>query len=207
MILGISGSGHKEGESSAAVQAILKASELPSVYVSAADKQINGCTGCLRCVGDNICKVADDWPEIGALMRDADAIVFGAPNYFGMMNAIGHAIWERTYSFRHNSRFTLAGKLGVIVGTNDEAKQSVIPYVRSMMAANKMAVAGEMAVQGSAPCYRCGYGHHCVVGSVVGKHGFLDRIKAEHRPAHFADQCRAKEEAQKLGMVLQGIFG
>ena len=207
MILGISASGSNGGISAAAVQSVLEASGLSSTYVSAAGKQINGCTGCLRCAGDNVCKVDDDWLEIGALMTKADAIVFGAPNYYGMVNAIGHAIWERTYSFRHNSRFSLAGKLGVIVGTNDESKQSVIPFVRLMLAENKMAHVGEMTVQGYAPCYRCGYGHHCVVGSVVSDHGFLDCIEDEHLPDHFSTQCSATERATRLGMVLKGILG
>ncbi len=207
MILGISGSGHRDGVSAHAVKAILEHASVESVYISAAGKRISGCTACLRCAGDNVCKVDDDWLEIGERMKQADAIVFGAPNYYGVINAIGHAIWERTYSFRHNSRFALAGKLGVLVGTNDEAEASVIPYVKSLMHSNKMAIAGQMTAAGYAPCYRCGYGHHCVVGSVVPKHGLLDTVEQEHFPPGFAAQCGAEQKAMQLGRMLSGMLG
>ncbi len=206
MILGISGSGNKHGISEAAVKAVLEASGLDYRFVSAAGRRINGCIACLRCAGDNLCKITDDWQEIGDLMAGADAIVFGAPNYYNMINALGHAIWERTYSYRHNSRFTLAGKLGVIVGTNDESKSSVVPYVKSMMERNKMGMVGEMTVKGYAPCYRCGHGHHCVVGTVVDRHGYLERITADHLPASFEEQCDAGEQARRLGSTLRGIL-
>lgn len=60
-------------------------------------------------------------------MLKADKIIFGAPNYFGTLNAISHSFWERTYSFRHNEFLGLAGKLGVIIsiGYNEIGTSSV----------------------------------------------------------------------------------
>jgi multimeric flavodoxin WrbA len=58
-------------------------------------------------------------------MRKADAIVFGAPNYFGRMNALGHACWERTFCFRHREIFSLAGKLGVVISVEYEGNNKV----------------------------------------------------------------------------------
>ncbi len=49
----------------------------------------------------------------------ADAIVIGAPNYFGRLNALCHSFLECFYCFRHDKDreggMKLAGKLGVIV--------------------------------------------------------------------------------------------
>ena len=57
MILGISASGRSDGVASEAVLAVLKASGEEYEYVSLADKQINGCTGCPACAAGNVCKV------------------------------------------------------------------------------------------------------------------------------------------------------
>jgi multimeric flavodoxin WrbA len=76
-------------------------------------KKINGCIGCTRCAADSFCKVEDDWQEIGRKMLKAEAIIFGAPDYYDTLNALAHACLERTYCFRHLEKYKLAGKLGV----------------------------------------------------------------------------------------------
>ncbi|MCQ2027243.1 flavodoxin family protein, partial [Clostridium butyricum] len=129
MILGISASGRKDGVTSKIVKAILEAAGPENEYISLAGKRINGCIGCTLCASDNKCKVQDDWNAIGEKMLEADAIVFGAPNYFGRMNALGHACWERTFSFRHREVFSLAGKLGVIVSVEYENNDFVRPEI------------------------------------------------------------------------------
>jgi len=103
LILGISASARKDGITSAAVKAVLQASGMEYEYVSLTGKRINGCIGCTGCASDNFCKVKDDWNEIGEEMLKAEAIVFGAPNYYGTINALGHACLERTFCFRHRA--------------------------------------------------------------------------------------------------------
>lgn len=39
----------------------------------------------MQCVRDNRCKQQDDWNEIGQKMLEADAIVFGGPDYYGTL--------------------------------------------------------------------------------------------------------------------------
>jgi len=49
-------------------------------------------------------------------MLVAEAIVFGAPNYYRTINALGHACLERTFCFRHREVFLRAGRvLGAIL--------------------------------------------------------------------------------------------
>jgi multimeric flavodoxin WrbA len=71
----------------------------------------------------------------------ADALVFGGGNYYGTLNAIGHAFWERTFSLRHNCAFPLAGKLGIAVGLDrDQEKKEATSFIEMMMRSNHMAV-------------------------------------------------------------------
>jgi multimeric flavodoxin WrbA len=158
MILGISASGRKDGVTSEAVKSILEATGSEYEYISLAGKRINGCIGCTLCASDNKCKIQDDWNEIGEKMLKADAIVFGAPNYFGRMNALGHACWERTFCFRHREAFNLAGKLGVIVGVDYQNSNSIQAEIEKFMLSNKMAVVESLAAYGYSQCYTCGYG-------------------------------------------------
>jgi multimeric flavodoxin WrbA len=79
-------------------------------YVSLGGKDIVGYQGCLRCASDNVCKVEDDWPEIRDWMLGSEAVVFGAPVYYGTINAVGHAFLKRLFSLRHRERFSLVGK-------------------------------------------------------------------------------------------------
>lgn len=206
MILGISASGRSNGVTSEAVKAVLEATGQEYDYVSLAGKRINGCTGCTLCASDNRCKLQDDWNEIGEKMLKADAIVFGAPNYFSKMNALGHACWERTFSFRHREIFNLAGKLGVIVSAGYEGEDYVKPQIEDFMLRNKMAVVESVRVEGYGQCYTCGYGHDCGVGRVVRVHGFLDKIEERDFPPHFKQQALAQQQAYKAGKILGSML-
>ncbi len=206
-ILGISASGRTSGITTEIVTAVLEATGEPYEFVSLAGMQIGGCRGCTRCGADNRCKVDDDWPPIGEKMLAADAVVFGAPNYYGMINALGHACLERTFCFRHREVFSLAGKLGVAVGVDGGSQDSaVITYIERMMASNQMAVIGSAYADGYSQCYTCGFGSDCAVGGVVGRHGFLDAIEERHLPPRLVQQERASVRAYKVGKTLGSIL-
>jgi len=207
MILGISASGRRDGVTGEAVKAVLEASGLEYDFVSLAGKRIGGCIGCTCCAADNTCKVQDDWNEIGDKMLRADAIVFGAPNYFGRMNALGHAFWERTFCFRHREVFSLAGKLGVIVGVEYEGHNKVKPDIEDFMLRNKMVVVESVAAKGYSQCFTCGYGQDCSVGNVVRIHGFIEKIEDKHLPPRFSHQEEAKLQTYKAGKILGSILG
>ncbi|AFM42821.1 multimeric flavodoxin WrbA [Desulfosporosinus acidiphilus SJ4] len=204
MILGISASARKDGITSAAVKAVLLASEMEYDYVSLTGKRINGCIGCTRCATDNFCKVKDDWNEIGEKMLKAEAIVFGAPNYYGTINALGHACLERTFCFRHRDVFSLKDKLGLVVSAeySRETGNSVQTFIAKMMQSNKLEIVGSVVAHGYSQCYTCGYGENCSVGNVVKDHGFLDEIKSEHCPPRFDEQKDAIDQAYRAGKLL-----
>ena len=206
-ILGISASGRPDGMVRDAVLAVLDATEQPYELISLAGKTILGCRGCVACGKDNRCVLQDDWLEIAEKMLVADAIVFGAPNYYGSINAIGHAFLERTFCFRHREAFKLAGKLGVAIGTGKESDSSpVIEFIQKMLRSNLMPVVGAFTVGGQAPCYRCGFGEDCAAGSIVAQYGFSDCITDEMLPPSFSEQSEAVFQAKKVGKMLGSIL-
>lgn len=205
MILGFS-SGRKSGVTGEAVKAILKASGVDYEYISLSGKKIGGCIGCTLCAADNTCKMKDDWNDLSKKLQAADAIVFGAPNYFGRMNAQGHAFWERTFSFRHRELFNLAGKLGVAVGTDYEGTSAVKSEIEYFMRRNHMAVIDTLQVDGSSQCFTCGFGENCGVGNVVKKYGFVDKLNPDQFPPQFHEQAKAVYEAARIGKVLGSIL-
>jgi multimeric flavodoxin WrbA len=206
-VLGISASGRPNGITREVIKTVLDATEEPYAYISLAEQRINGCQACLQCAVDSRCHVADDWLAIGEKMLSAEAIVFGAPNYYGTINALGHACLERTFCFRHQERFRLAGKLGVAVGVDGAQDPSpVLAFIRKIMASNMMAVVGTVHATGYSQCYTCGFGENCTAGAVVHRHGFVDSIEEEMLPPRLAEQERAQFEARSVGKRLGSIL-
>ena len=125
----------------------------------------------------------DDWAAVRDRMFKADAVVFGAPDYFGVINGLGHSFLERTFSLRHREKFKLAGKLNVIVTTGSEDDSVVEDFVRKMFRSNYMAEpVGALKIAGVSQCYQCGFGEGCAAGSVVSRHGFLDEVRESILP-------------------------
>jgi multimeric flavodoxin WrbA len=215
MILGLSTSGRNarrnesgtltHGLTEEMVKYILSKAGEPSEFISLAGKNIRGCVGCCGCAENNICVLEDDWAAIRDRMFEAEAIVFGAPNYYGTINALGHAFLERTFSLRHRERFRLAGKLNVIVTTGSEEDSQVEDVVRKVFRSNYMAEpVGALKAAGISQCYQCGYGEGCAAGSVVSRHGFLDEIRESILPRVNPETYRKADAiAHRLGEVVR----
>ena len=215
MILGISASGRAiernetgllvKGVIEDLVKFILKNSDEPTEYISLGGKQIYGCQACLKCASNNVCVMKDDWAGIMERVFEADAVVFGAPTYYGTINAIGHAFLERTFSLRHQSRFPLLGKSNVIVTTGIGEIKLAEEYIQKIFRSNYMAEPiGILRASGIAQCYTCGYGEDCTAGAVVHRHGFLDEIRGEHIPRIPAETYQsALIIAKRLGSIIR----
>jgi multimeric flavodoxin WrbA len=215
VILGISASGRTierdeqgvlyKGVTEVLVQYILKQTSERFSYVTLSGKTILGCHGCVSCGSDNSCVLKDDWVEIRDQMIQADAIVFGAPIYYGTINAIGHAFLERTYSLRHRAQFPLLGKPNVIVTVGTGEENAAEAYIRRIFRSNYMAEPiGVLRSKGISQCYFCGFGADCSAGAVVRQHGFLSQIQSYHIPRLPPHTYReAQIIADRLGKILR----
>lgn len=199
-ILGVSSSARKGRMVEQTVSKIVDKLEGEKKIISLSGKKVNGCTGCTACVTDNVCKQIDDWNEIGEALQWADVIVFGAPNYYGGINAIGHAVLERTFAFRHGGTYNLEGKHGIVVttsrsgGENDPVRNTIEMFMKS----NKMKILGHVAVEGYNQCYTCGIGNNCLQGNVVRTHGILDKIEPHHLPSELCEQTKTLKQIDDL---------
>ncbi|WP_005033419.1 flavodoxin family protein [Holophaga foetida] len=165
-ILGISGSPRDEKRSGVyhLVETVLKHTGCEYELVSLRGKQISGCTACLGCAKDNICRVNDDLTPLRPKIVEADAYVIGAPNYYSTMNAATHAFLERWFQFRHQEGSALWGKLAVSVGVGGTDGKAVPWDMEKFFLYNFIESVAKVAGQGAASCFSCGYGETCKVG-------------------------------------------
>jgi hypothetical protein len=145
------------------------------------DLKYGPCLGCAHlCAPDNHCKLKDDLEPYYQRIREAEALVLGTPTYFSSINIPMAMFLERLWSFRHN-RFPLEGKPFAIVSSGGfGVPEGPIEVVRRRMTAYRARLIGSVAFNSEiAPCFSCGDGLTCRVGSlwnVYGEAG-LERLR------------------------------
>ena len=165
-ILGISGSPRKEKTSGTytLIKTVLENTGIDYEIVSLRGKTISGCIACLGCAKDNVCRIEDDMTPLREKLMEADAIVFGAPNYFSTLNANSHAFLERLYQFRHQAKDTLWGKLAVAIGVGGKDGSFPADDIEKFFLYNFVQTVHKVTGQGAASCFTSGYGETCAVG-------------------------------------------
>lgn len=200
-VLGISGSGRRNSYSTEVVQDILGEISCDTEFVPLADKHIKGCLGCLQCAADNVCVQKDDFQEILDQLFEADVVVFAGPNYFGSLNALSLAFWERTFCLIHHNDFKLEGKLAVAIALERVEAGPALSHIKKMMDSQKMTIIETYHYGGRHQCYDCGYGHECKTGSVYSTHGLCSPEYAEaNRPLEYSEDIKEKDKVKALGM-------
>ena len=96
MILGICGSGRKEGNSGALVEAVLAGAGIPSETIWLIDQNVGYCTGCMRCAVEGNCWQQDGMTELYRKMIDCDAMVIGSPCYYGDVSGLIKSMMDRS---------------------------------------------------------------------------------------------------------------
>ena len=99
-ILAINGS-HRVGQNTDYLidQALSAAAELgaETEVIELAEKNVEYCTGCNRCLFKPECSIKDDdMEEIKAKMLEADGIIFASPDYFSNVSARMKCFMDRT---------------------------------------------------------------------------------------------------------------
>jgi multimeric flavodoxin WrbA len=216
-IIGIS-AGREQKVTESLIKTILEGTGKATEFFSLSGKLIRPCEACNGCVKYNRCVLEDGFQEILEKCYQAEAIVFGAPNYWNHMNAKGQAFWERVcFSGRHNSVFPLQGKLGVIgaVSGTGEGKP-VIRDIETYFNDARMRIVEEVSIQGEYACFTCGHGNHCPVGGFVDMYPLGTTIKSDIIPSltnQHPDKPDLPQEkrdqlahARKIGEVLGKVL-
>lgn len=202
--LGISGSPRRDHTTDQLVQAVLAGCEGETRFVSLAGLRIEPCRACNGCIETNVCVIEDDMAGLRAEIVAADALVVGAPVYYGMLNAQTHAFFERFFQFRHREAMLLEGKRGVAVGVAGGDGTSAMRAVRDIQrffSANRIRPLDHVTARGTFACHTCGYGETCQVGGYVACWGTGTPISDETTPS-LAKQPEALAQAHELGRLL-----
>jgi len=128
MILGICGSGRKEGNTGALVEEVLKGTGSETEFVWLIDLNVGYCTGCMRCVSEGNCWQKDGMTDLYKKIIDCEAIVIGSPGYYGDVSGLVKSMMDRSIALGYmgigkesempmHGRKPLAGKPAAIVST------------------------------------------------------------------------------------------
>jgi multimeric flavodoxin WrbA len=126
MILGICGSGRKEGNTGALVEAVLKGAGMKSEMVRLYDIGVGYCDGCMRCAMEGGCWQKDGMNALYQKMIDCEAMVIGSPCYYGDVSGLIKSMMDRSIALGYmgvgkeseipmHGRKPLAGKPAVLV--------------------------------------------------------------------------------------------
>ncbi|HML38605.1 MAG TPA: NAD(P)H-dependent oxidoreductase, partial [Bacillota bacterium] len=159
------------------------------------------------------CKLNDDFAPIAEKMKEAAAIVLGAPCYYDFVNAKTHALIERSaYSFHHNSVYVLGGKPCITVSTRwvrdkkNMEGDATKDYMQWAFAfANRMESIGHVTAHGYGCCYLCGFGHNCGAGNAMTeKSQRIGGFEEEDLPPDFPVQTDTLDQIDDIVKLLKG---
>jgi len=183
------------------VATILEHTGLEHELLSLRGRDISGCRACLRCTGDNVCKLEDDMASLRELLVRAEAYVIGAPNHFSGCNALTRAFLERWFQFRHREGDLLRGKPGVAVGVGGMDGGPPARDIEGLFLQNLVEPVASVTGTGAAPCYFCGHGESCGIGVPRMRHGEGVEIRSEIVP-RVVEQPETMQAATEAGKRL-----
>ncbi|MCW4048202.1 MAG: flavodoxin family protein [Candidatus Bathyarchaeota archaeon] len=209
-IIGFSSSPFRGGNVDRMVNALLEMSKRDTIFTNLHDLEYGPCLGCAHlCASDNLCKLEDDLMPLYHKIIEAEAIVLGTPSFFSSMNSVMAMFLERLWSLRHN-RFPLEGKPFVVVssGAFSVPTGPIEAVKRRMTAYRAKYVGGVGFLSRIAPCFSCGDGLTCRVGSlyrVYSEEGLERLRKGENLFEKWEDSASTVKAIEELGDKLSRV--
>lgn len=208
-IVGISGSPIKNSNTDRLIQAVLKSSGLSAEFVKLSKMNVRPCIACLGCKEDNVCKVKDDFSELGGKVRRAGAIVVGGYSPYGAADGFTKAFLERLFSLRHQNGLN-RGKLAVVVATGigrgAPGLEEAANQIAHALTLEGMTVLGQLKATGNPECMVCGYGETCPMSALPWIFGD-DTAVTPDKFCKVEDQTKTWEAAETLGREIARKLG
>jgi multimeric flavodoxin WrbA len=167
-IIGFSaGSVGREGNVDRMVKAIMEKSGHDSEFVKLADLNYSGCKGCVHlCARPQVCKLDDDLLPYYQKVKEADAVVIGAPVYFDALNGMAVSFIERFFGYRHVD-IAIAGKPFVIAVCGGMMVDGATQQLRQMLGHFEVNILDAVQFQSRVPpCFKCGRHKECEIGGL-----------------------------------------
>lgn len=154
-IIAVNGSHNKDGNCAFLIETILEdLSQMGAeTKVFSAHEAISDCTQpfCVCC--SSPCSKVCYGPKLTALfdeMKDADAIIFASPVYFGSMSAQLKCLFDKTRDLRANN--ALIGKIGLAVSCGASkygGQEKTVAAIHDCMLVDGMTIVGPSASSGA----------------------------------------------------------
>lgn len=114
-VLILNGSPHKNGNTSIALNEMIKVFEAEGVQtdiVYVGNKPISGCIGCYACYKTGKCAIDDIVNDVALRLKDADGMVIASPVYYASANGTLISLLDRLF---YSSGFDKRMKVGASV--------------------------------------------------------------------------------------------
>jgi multimeric flavodoxin WrbA len=150
------------------VQAMLDKSGQETEFVKLADLNYSGCKGCVQlCARPQVCMLEDDLLPHYQKIKEAEAVVVGAPVYFDTANTMATSFLERFFGYRHVS-IPIAGKPFVLAVAGAMGLDSAAAQLQHVLEDFFQArVLDVVRFQSQVPpCYKCGRHRECEIGGL-----------------------------------------
>jgi len=133
LVLGLSGSPRRGGNTDALVNEVLKGAKKAGArtrFINVASLKIRPCVACYYCAAHHgVCAIKDDMAKINDALAQADVWVFGSPVYWFNMSAQLKTVVDRLFPFAVDPCCSpLRGKTAAVVTTSGD------PHARVMSA-------------------------------------------------------------------------
>lgn len=157
----------REGNVDRMVKAVLDGSGHDVEFVKLSDMSYTGCKSCVHlCARPQVCKLDDDLLPYYEKIKEADAVVIGAPVIFGGISGMTVTFIERFFGYRHVS-IPIAGKpfIGVVGGAMSVDTAS--EQLRGALAHFEVNLLDVVTFQSRIPpCFKCGRHKECEIGGL-----------------------------------------
>ncbi|MBI5117041.1 flavodoxin family protein [Candidatus Poribacteria bacterium] len=157
----------REGNVDRMVKAILNKSGQETEFVKLAGLSYSGCKGCVHlCARPQVCMLKDDLLPYYRKIKEADAVVVGAPVYFDSINTMATSFVERFFGYRHVS-IPIAGKPFVLVVGGGMMLDASEKQFQRMLRNFEVNVIDVVRFQSRVPpCFKCGRHKECKIGGL-----------------------------------------
>lgn len=203
-VIGISGSPIKDSNTDRLIRAVLDNTGLEAEFIKLSAHTVRPCIGCLGCVGDNICKVNDDFPAIAEKIKRAEALVIGGYPPYGSLDAFTKAFLERLFSMRHQKALNHGKKVVTVVTGNGRGAAGIDAACSQLQQAlhhEGMEILGQLKVTGNVKCTFCGCIETCPMSALPRLFdGDLNAVPRQY--CRVEDQTETWRAAERLGQEI-----
>ena len=162
----------RDGNVTRMVESIMRQSGHEYEIVRLAEKNYSGCKGCVqKCAGPQVCRLEDEVTEYYQKIKEADAVVMGAPVYFDAVNGMAMSFVERFFGYRHVN-VAIIGKPFITVIAGAMKIESAVQQLNQMLGYFEVNILDTVTFQSQVPpCFRCGRHRECKIGGLYAMMG------------------------------------